>query len=43
MYQFLNMGIKTQGRVNRTTIALLCPYGTQLSIIAEKIGSFRNN
>ena len=43
MYQLFNMGIQSQGRIYRTTAALLCPYGTQLSIIAEKIGSLRNN
>lgn len=43
MYQFLNMGIKTEGRISRTTAALLCPYGTQSGIIVDKIGFFRNN
>ena len=43
MYQLFNMGIQSQGRIYRTTAALLYPYGTQLSIIAEKIGSLRNN
>lgn len=43
MYQLFNMGIQSQGRISRTTAALLCPYGTQFGIIMEKIGSFRNN
>ena len=43
MYQLFNMGIQSQGRISRTTAALLCPYGTQSGIIAEKIGFFSNN